>query len=320
MAEQSIKSWIAGLGLSALVGIYGYTQLFETPEPEKKQEASNGIHLKDGAASNPFAAARGEQRSEEPQEVSPVANAWTRTAGASEKDSDFDPERLQMARSFFRKLQAENNDFVRKFDYLDYAFNAIGRKLDNAHLLGLDKRGLAAMIRNVSLRAVQDLQYQPPADTAFGRLMQANTMRIAHEMSGIADDGTFDGLYAEQVTGMTYASINDRKIALALPAAKEAYALLRNLAPEQVAALSDDELHHRQTMTNLVDYVLNSAELSDVAFQRKENRYAAVGADEDNWYQRHLDLHDMLAAEIKARMDREQKAPTTPAPWGEPGR
>lgn len=320
MSSNSVKGWIAGVGISALAGLYGYTQLFDTPEPQEKREpVAQTIHLKGGAGANPFAVtSEPPPEAEEPQ--SPVASAWSGAASEPQKKTDISEDQRRAAISFFEKFKAEQTDYARKFDYLDYAFGELGRNLDNAHILGLDKRELASLIRNTSLRTIQELQYQPPADTAFGRLMQANNMRIAHQLSGIADDGNLDGLYAEQVTGITYDSINQNKIALALPAAKEVYATLQALTPDQVANLSDDEVQHYRTMTNLVDYVLNSHELTYNVFQRKEDRYAVLGADKEGWYQRHLDLHDMLAAEMKARIDRKQPAPETPSPWGTPGR
>lgn len=321
MSSNSVKGWVAGVGLSALAGLYGYTQLFESPEePKEREHAAHTIHLKGGAGANPFAVTD-EPPPEAEEPPSPVASAWSGAAPEPEKKNpEISEDNRRAAINFFQKFKSEHSNYARKFDYLDYAFGEIGRNLDNAHILGLDKRELASIIRNTALRTVQEFQYQPPAETALGRLMQANNMRIAHQLAGIADDGSFDGLYAEQVTGMTYESINEQKIALALPAAKEAYANLHAMTPQQVANLSDDEVQHYRTMTNLVDYVLNSHELSYKVFQRKEDRYAAVGADKEGWYQRHLDLHDMLSAEMKARIDRSQPAPETPSPWGTPGR
>lgn len=320
MSSNSVKGWVAGVGLSALAGLYGYTQLFESPEePKEREHAAHTIHLKGGAGANPFAVTD-EPPPEAEEPPSPVASAWSGAASEPQKKTDLSEDQQRAAISFFEKFKSEQTDYARKFDYLDYAFGELGRNLDNAHILGLDKRELASLIRNTSLRTVQELQYQPPADTAFGRLMQANNMRIAHQLSGIADDGNLDGLYAEQVTGMTYDSINQNKIALALPAAKEVYASLHALTPDQVTNLSDDQVQHYRTMTNLVDYVLNSHELTYSVFQRKEDRYAVLGVDREGWYQRHLDLHDMLAAEMKARIDRNQPAPETPSPWGAPGR
>lgn len=313
MSGHSVRNWAAGVTLVA-AGYFGYTQLFETPETPEKEPAAHTITLQGGPAANPF----GPPPSETVTEPSPAANAWVAATEPQAKAAELKEEDKRKALSFFRKFQEENTDYIRKFDYLDYAFSALGRDVKNAHVLGLDQAALANLIRSTSAWALQDLQRQQP-QTAFEKLSQANNMRIAHTLSGTMDNGENNPVYSEQIAGATYDSINERKIALAVPAAKEVYGLLIDLTPEQVANLPDDDLHKYQTMANLVEYVVSSAELSGTVFQRKQDRYAAIGADRDTWYSKYNNIHEMIEAELKKRIDREFENPQ-PSPWTVPAR
>ncbi len=314
MTLKSYRNWAAGVTLAAM-GYFGYTQLFDASEPVEKEPVAQTVHLQGGAAAaNPFGASPSLPQAEPTERT----EAWAAAAQPKEKIGELKEEDRRKALSFFNKFQQEKNDYIRKFDYLDYTFSVLGRDLKKAHVLGLDERALAQIIRDTAARAYQDLQFQQP-QTAFERLSQANNMRIAHSLSGMMENGEIDYTYAEQMAGAPLESVNERKIALAVPAAKEVYGLLRDLTPEQIAKLADDDLHKYQTMANLVDYVVNSAELSGSVFQRKQDRYDAIGAVRENWHDRYNGIHEMIEAELKRRIDREFENPV-PNPWTTPGR
>jgi len=314
MASKSYRNWAAGVTLAA-VGYFGYTQLFDASEPVEKEPVAQTIHLQGSPAANPLGAPPSQPPQAEPSERS---EAWATAAQPKEKIGELKEEDRRKALSFFNKFQQEKNDYIRKFDYLDYTFSVLGRDLKKAHVLGLDERALAQIIRDTAVRAYQDLQFQQP-QTAFERLSQANNMRIAHSLSGMMENGEIDYTYAEQIAGAPLESVNERKIALAVPAGKEVYGVLRELTPEQVANLPDDDLHRYQTMANLVEYVVSSAELFGTVFQRKQDRYDAIGADRATWYDKYNGIHEMIEAELKRRIDREFENPA-PNPWTAPGR
>ncbi|MBK6896147.1 MAG: hypothetical protein IPH06_06110 [Alphaproteobacteria bacterium] len=315
MSGKSFRNWAAGLTIAAAAS---YMLVSGDPQTE------------DGLSETPAAVTPAKQTPPVPQANAfppplpgrdetataekKVEKAWSQASKPPQTAAKDQPSWVAQARAknFYEKFKREN-DFAKKLEYLDYIFDALNSDIKNASILGLKPEELASTIRNTAHRAFQDLSYRQSPETALDQLFLANDMRIAHRLSGLKDDGSFDETYAEQITGISYDAVNSRKKEVAVPAAGEALAQLRNLehqalvAPQALHSLTDEQIQEYFTRFNLVQYVLESYDLDEQLIQNHgtSNKFTALNLNRTQWQDLLDNLGESLFNVEKERLRRQ---------------
>ncbi|MBK9586077.1 MAG: hypothetical protein KA099_00150 [Alphaproteobacteria bacterium] len=316
MSGKSFRNWAAGLTIAAAAG---YMLVSGDSEPEAPPEEPRKEQVRPPQAAKPAPPAV-LQPPPPPAAAQPpsVAQSWSK---ATTKDKEGVPTKptwlgQARARNFFDKFKSEP-DFIKKVEYLDYIFDALQNDIRNADVLGLQPKELSRLIRDTAYRGFQDMAMLPPPQTDLERLTRANDMRLAHLMIGLKDDGQKDEVYAEQMTGMTYESIDERKIEAAVPAAAEALTILRELdyqrlaSPQAFQNLTDEQIQEYHTLFNLVQYVLESYAVNEQVEKRygHTNKWTALSLSRSEWEQLRDEQQEALHALETVRLQRQFGAP-----------